>query len=149
MSVTTTARAAREAARAAYLARAPEPDPLDGACSTCKARTGKACHRQGKEVPTHQARTTRANRDAGRRRKEADLAGRAAAFVHAGLTMGATTEQLAGWVAKQHPSAAAAYLASQGWTPSERGDRSAWRSPDQTTHSPDAALRAAIEAARP
>lgn len=147
---TTTARAAREAARAAYLARAPEPDPLDGACSTCRARSGRACHRQGKDVPTHQTRATRADRAAGRRRKEADLAGRAAALVHAGQTMGATTEQIAEWVSKQHPTAPAAYLASQGWTPAGSGDRTAWSSPDETTHNPDAALRAAIEAtARP
>lgn len=143
----TTTRAAREAASAAYLASSPEPDPLASQCSTCKARPGKACHNQGKQTATHQARTTRAAREDGRRRKESDLAGRAAGLIHAALSHGEPTNRIVDMVAKQHPLAAAAYLASQGWKPSSREAQSPWIAPDRSTHSPADALRAAIEAA--
>lgn len=144
-----TRQAAREAARAAYLAAVPEPDPLDGKCSTCRARPGRACHNQGKEVPTHQARTTKAARAAGRRNAEADLAGQTAALIQSALSMGEPAERITEWVAKQ-PRAAAAYLGAAGWRPVSHSAQSPWRSPsaaDQTDYPLAEAVHAAIEAA--
>lgn len=145
-----TTTAYREAIRAAYLAGAPEPAPLDEQCPTCHAQPGGQCQRKGKEVATHNTRTTRAAREAGRRRAEADLAARAAGTIHAALTQGEPIERITDMVSRQHSLAAAAYLAAQGWRPVNHSTDPRWRSPsdgDQEQYTSADALRAAIAAA--
>lgn len=111
-----TARRAGQAARAAFLARIPEPADLDFPCPACRMPATVLCHASRGSIPLstrHAQRMDRVNRARQQHQAQASAADDAAYNIAIYRAEGHDAGEIARRLAK---SQAEAYLMARGWT---------------------------------